>query len=731
MADPRGKIDGLEHKINNQIFGTDTSDNFENDTKEISNSINKIIDQNKSYTTPNMMDFLNASEFNNDANMSGEKPKKKFDKGQLEKVLSKENLSQLMGFEKERISRYSDYSIIYSYIPQLAECINVYRDSIMSPDDLTKDSLNIRYKSDKVKDELSNDVIKNTNFLVKKYKLNKRAKNIIRKALTLGDYFVAVLRYDEEFNKMLLTEDNKDLFNSNNEEQQNSRFIMKEDIDDKDLKMLFETNLNEKSEYNYNQIKSEISSVINNNIDYEDDPRKSLLNLSADGLSQLNKKKNKENDEDEFTHFGIKGSIIRMLSPENVIKLEVDGINFGYIHIEKTDEIATQGSGTTAISDFFNSRVDIEQSNHKDREEIIANVFIKGISKKIDNEFIKDNKEFKDYIYALLKEKYITEKKVKITYLAPDEVVHFMTDSDELYGQSKLARSLFFAKLYLATLITELMQKISRGRDKRLVYVETGLDADIEGAIQGVVKDIKSKEIQTDILKSVSTILNSIGVFDDYYIPLIDGEKPLDFDTLSGMDVDADSDFLQFLLKSAVNGTGVPANYIDASQDVDFARSLVMQNSTFVRTIVSDQASFSESFSELIRILYRNEYHLNDNRKDKDNGKKKKDSQDYIDVNDIEVLFPPPISLNLTNINDQISNASQTVDFITSSYIDETDADTSKKTSFKKKIVRQMIPNIDWDLMDRLYEDALMDSTENALKTNNSEGDGGDLGGGF
>ncbi|PTU25706.1 hypothetical protein DA469_22360 [Bacillus subtilis] len=84
-----------------------------------------------------------------------------------------------------------------------------------------------------------------------------------------------------------------------------------------------------------------------------------------------------------------------------------------------------------------------------------------------------------------------------------------------------------------------------------------------------------------------------------------------------------------------------------------------------------------------------------------------------------------------TNINDQISNASQTVDFITSSYIDETDADTSKKTSFKKKIVRQMIPNIDWDLMDRLYEDALMDSTENALKTNNSEGDGGDLGGGF
>ncbi|PTU25835.1 hypothetical protein DA469_21700 [Bacillus subtilis] len=300
MADPRGKIDGLEHKINNQIFGTDTSDNFENDTKEISNSINKIIDQNKSYTTPNMMDFLNASEFNNDANMSGEKPKKKFDKGQLEKVLSKENLSQLMGFEKERISRYSDYSIIYSYIPQLAECINVYRDSIMSPDDLTKDSLNIRYKSDKVKDELSNDVIKNTNFLVKKYKLNKRAKNIIRKTLTLGDYFVAVLKYDEEFNKMLLTEDNKDLFNSNNEEPQNSRFIMKEDIDDKDLKMLFETNLNEKSEYNYNQIKSEISSVINKNIDYEDDPRKALLNLSADGLSQLNKKKNKENDEDEL-----------------------------------------------------------------------------------------------------------------------------------------------------------------------------------------------------------------------------------------------------------------------------------------------------------------------------------------------------------------------------------------------------------------------------------------------
>jgi hypothetical protein len=737
-----GAINKAENEINSELYGIDKSENQADDLKSIDAALNNINVGHSKFTGGNIMEYLNKMEFNkgNGDFAQTARTNKKVDKTDIESMLSKDNLAQLMDFEKDRFSRYDDYNLIYSYIPELAECINVIRDSIMSPDDLTKNSLNVYYKNRLSKADVSNDVLNNLTKLVEKYDLNTKSKNIVRKTLTMGDYFVAVLKYDEEFNKMLLTE--------SVEEEKKVDFLLESQAIDEDspefqelARVIMEGTDGDKPEKTklYSNLKSDIAKMLNDNIQYEDDPRSVLIASSQKDFDKLNRTKSKrgKDDDEEYVNFGIKGSIVRMMDPQNIIKLEADGISFGYIYIEKKHDVTAESTSNSAITDFFNSRVDIERSRFKDREDVIAGLFMKGISKKIDNDLIKDNKEFKDYIYTLLKDRYITEKSVKITYLMPDEVVHFMTDSDEIYGQSKLSRSLFFAKLYLATLITELMQKISRGRDKRLIYVETGLDDDIEGAIQGVVKDIKSKEIQTDVLKSITTILNRIGAFDDYYIPLVDGEKPLDFDTLQGMDVEADNEFLQYLLKSSIHGTGVPVNYIDATQEVDFARTLSMQNSTFVRTIVSDQQSFSTAFTKMIRLLYRNEYMDPDKKGEdaeksdkKEKSESRKDSDILnLDLDDIRVSFPPPISLNLNNVNDQINNSSQTIDFIVSTYISDDEMDPKKKLSMRKAAARKFIPTIDWDEMDSLYEDAMMDATGENLKQSNGENDGTDGGG--
>jgi hypothetical protein len=741
VAEPTKKIDKIEQDIANELFGVDKKDDFNSDIKGIEDSLNKINKGYKKFTGGNLIEFLSKMEFNNNNNAltvnSGKN--KKLDKGQIEKVLSKENISQLIDFEKDRIGRYNDYNLIYSYIPELASCVNVFRDCILSPDDLTKSSLTPFYGST-VNSETNKDIIRNITKLIEKYDLNIKGNNIIRKSLTLGDYFVAVLRYDDEFNKMLLNEQDNELFGKEKEEQYT---LLESAVEiDSDVEYIAEILSEAKDAPDktdiYANIQKDVAKMLNSNVNFDDDPRSVLVKAKPKDFAKLNRNRQKrDKEENEFTNFGFKGSIVRMLEPENVIKLEVDGINFGYIYIEKSEEVMAQAK-RNAINDFFDSRVDIERSKIKDREEVITNVFVKGISKKIDNELIKDNKEFKDHIYTLLKQKYLTDKSIKITYLTPDEVVPFIVDKDGLYGHSILSRSLFFAKLYLATLITELMQKVSRGRDKRLIYVETGLDDDIEGVIQGVVKDIKSKEIQTDVLKSITTILNDIGVFDDYYIPLVDGEKPLDFDTLQGMDVDADNPFLQFLLKSAITGTGIPVNYIDASQDVEFSRNLAMQNSTFVRAIVSHQTMYSKSFSELIRILYRNEYMVDENRNGvddrKEEGNKKVTDTQNVNLEDIEIRFPVPITLNLTNVNDQINNSSQTIDFIISNYIDDNDSDSLKKTNFRKKVARELLPTtIDWDKMDKLFEESQMDSAEAKINSSGGSDDGmggDDMGGG-
>ena len=55
------------------------------------------------------------------------------------------------------------------------------------------------------------------------------------------------------------------------------------------------------------------------------------------------------------------------------------------------------------------------------------------------------------------------------------------------------------------------------------------------GTIQGFIKDIKSKELTSGHLKNITTILNSVGAFEDYYIPVFDGEKNIEFDTIQGI----------------------------------------------------------------------------------------------------------------------------------------------------------------------------------------------------
>ena len=119
-----------------------------------------------------------------------------------------------------------------------------------------------------------------------------------------------------------------------------------------------------------------------------------------------------------------------------------------------------------------------------------------------------------------------------MTFIEPQYIFHLKLDSTDLYGVSKISKAVFFCKIYLSNLLTDLMQKIIRGRDKRAFYIETGLDDDMEGSVQGFIRDIKSKELSSGHLKNITTILNSVGEFQDYFIPVIDGQRSVEIDVL-------------------------------------------------------------------------------------------------------------------------------------------------------------------------------------------------------
>lgn len=777
MAEKKNFLDRLRKIDNNlekEIYDTDA--NFNSKEKKIDELLKDLGNINQKYTKSsgkNLLEFLTTVEMNPKGEFSPRTKGNIKTKENIENKLKEAMSSIYFEDEKQRFSRYEDYRLIDAYISQLAKVLDLFRDCIMSPDDITKKSLNYYFSdillsggnsNSEDKETAINTIRKNIEYLDREYNISRDCKENIREALKLGDLFTIILDIREATGELLKEDDILPHHSSNDEEKILTESmididsglleIFKEDIKNKpDIKS--DKKELAKLDKDFEKAKKDIIDSINKNVKFYRDPK----NL----LSEINQIENENNTtlRDPAKGLNIVGSIVKVPSPENMIKIEIDGHCFGYIYIERSlmgnsgvtttvggsaqtiSNVSTMISNTTT-NDVFNARYDFIRAGgaggkeSKTKYDILSDIFVKGISKKIDKKFINKNQDFKRVIYDLLREDYILNKQINITFLEPDQVFHFKLNSNDVYGVSLLAKSLFSAKLYLATLITNLMQKVSRGRDKRAFYIDTGIDDDIEGVVQGFIRDIKSKEITSDSLKSITTILNSIGAFEDYFIPTIDGNKPIEIDTVSGMDVDVDNDFLDNLLKNAVSGTGVPNNYIDASEDVEFARSLAMQNQTFVRNIIGLQNDFGDYYTSIIRRLYYNEF-IKYNNSSNDTAKRKKKSKEIknlsnINIDDLYVKFPSPIYLSLGNLNDQISNASSTLDFITTLYFPDNMEDQTleqKRNEFKKKACKEyFLSTMEWSIFDKVYDEIITNSAEDNIKKSLENNDStGDIGG--
>lgn len=760
------KIDKLEDNITDKLNRNTKDDDLSELERKISSF--KPHFKNLGSNNNNVVEFLTKIMF--DKNSNAQLHYNNVDKNKtIQDLLSKEQWDKVFGIERERLNRYGEYELIYSYIPELSACIDSFRDAIISPDSLTDDSIPISLPEYAVSKEASVLFENNMKFLEKKYKLRALQKQVIGDTLKLGDQFKAVLRYEDEFQKLLLKENDKvmlppefldpSLAHTTKPEVLNESFYTQPIFDELRETILNESTNDKNQNMNdyYDKVVGDVKHLLN-----------SVKVKNSKEYAQENKSIGAHSSRIDFSKLELKGCMIKDLNPKYTVKLEIDGINLGYLYAEKQkNKGATERD--TLMKDFFSSRTNITQDvNGKTKEELLFNIVSKGIAKKVDLDFIEDNKEYKDLIYLLLKNEELIRGEVEFVYFSPDEVIHFAVDKEGVYGTSRLAKSLFFAKLYIPSILNEFMQKLTRGRDKRVVYVDVGVDEAVEESIQEVVRDIKSKEIQTDSLQSLTTILKTVGNFEDYYIPQWDGEQSITFDTIQGMDVQSDRDWNEFLLKSVIKGTGFPANYIDSSNDVDFARTVIMQNQLLVRKVVSDQESLSEPMTELIRKVYQYEYETI-NKDQMDNNKDDKvtletevsnatnnisNMEDQLEehnineeiINNLEVIYNPPVALNLNNVNDQISSATQTLDFVMSSYFDDqedSDEIKIKKLKFKRKAVEVLVPSIDFDKFDELFEAAGIETKEEillqkTLKKNDDDdydefgdyGGGDDFGGG-
>ena len=791
MPTPRKSIKTASQSLEKDIFGLENGD-IKQDVRsnQVDNKINSIKTNitrgNSSEQVLSVMtDVINGNRRSNKRLSSAE------NLSRMEK--SRELINEVFRTQTdvtedtERTARYTDYRLIDKYIPEITDSLDVLRDSIMSPDDISKKSVLYSYIG-----ELSTAdrelFESNMRKLFEKYDFETFISDKIRSTLLLGDGFTIVDKLSSTFTRYLNEGDGGD------EELKDDGNVLSESADifaspkfrDR-IKAYYEKakSLNEASfvtkgsdgkkyqvtsDMYVKNTEEEILKMINKNVKYIEDPMKALSDFTKYTGSTVSDKYT-----DKITkELNINGVYFKDLNPDDVIKLEIDHICIGYIVINRTRGAADTiggfgGSGinsnysmlgaiTSALNpDMGNANNNLQfnqasmstdaftgnQNVLKDGNTALAyntivDMLVKGISEKIDNKYIEKNEAFRDLLFGLVRMDYIISKEIDITFLEASQLDHVKIDSTMTYGVSRIASSMFPAKLYLALLLTNLMLKINQGRDRRVFYVDTDLDDDFEGNIEQIIKDVKSSEIPTSSFgstTSVSTVLNTVGSLENYYIPTIDGNRPFDIDVISGMQVDINDELMEKLLKSAIIGTGVPYNYIDATNEIDFARSLSMQNQGFVKKVVNYQQVFSRFFTKIIRKMYKYEFGIDDIDETKNNklkeikiknkkrGKKSKKDDDVdshssmIDIEKIEIVFPEPVLLNVTTNNEQIEATNTTIEYITEMYVDANDENADDiKRRFKKELARSVyMKNLDWEAIDKAYDKMQEDSIEEKL----------------
>ena len=655
------------------------------------------------------------------------------------------DIGALLTADQSRLRDYSNYEVIFNHIPECAQALEVFKDNIMSPDDFTKLIFDIEY-DDETDMAAKKKIERDLEIIRDKYDVETYSDKIIEGSLLKGDAFVSVLSLENELGEILSDDISKG--KTLNEEMLNilDPSCVDNVVDSSDIHSTLELSEAVANLYGYggDAIKSSedtdifLANLINENIKIGSKKELLIERSLAEAATKENmytgidigtktEKKSKKTKVDVKPLF-VNGSVIRMLDPEKVVKLEVDNICYGYFYaMEAVNNVANNtylgvssgrsvtGSlsvaqnntitGTTSASYSPNSLAAHEYNVDEQKLRLISTVFVNNIAKKVDKDFIRHNKDFKEFVYGLMRQDYITKKGIKLFYFTPGEVIHFKVPA--VYR-----KIVFFAKLYLSMLSNDVLIKLGRAHDKRAFYINVGIDEDYEQAVSKVIADIKTKEYSMANIGDFNTILNlNPGRWDDYFIPTINGERPVEIDTLAGMDTDMNSDFMEYLKNSMLNGIGVPRALIDAMNDLDFARTLSSQNANFVRSVIRYQKLLTDPFSRMFRRLYENEYKFSNN--------KENDSMKLIDINAIKVRFPSPATLNMNNISEQIQAVSGNAEFIAQQLIPQK-ADGSNddiRMKLQAKIVQDLLPGIDWEKYEAFKNDINIDGTEETILT--------------
>lgn len=739
------KLDLLDQKMNSlykdiYISRPDNKDNLNTIVDKLDTSIDRL--QKSNIDVSGMSELIRRVDTENMPNT------KKYMES-VQSLFENENLINSL-FMQDTVRRFimaqnGQYDLICRYLPRLLDAIEIKRDLVLSSDNFSKNFINPKSVKSNKKDV--ERFTANTKRLEKEYDFSNFIIKTYDNVSKYGEDFIYIVPYEVAF-KRLLKKANMRASNpklgqysffesAGGQKNLNKKTILNEGYGkSKEFESFLETtkDLGAETEFykgftggqitlHYNE-----SGMLNEKINeaivvnklqlkylkesaafaYDSDVsihEKTLqqdfekLKQDNDGLSAsvsdglitpdiLNK--DPEKIDKNFT-----GAVLERIKRENIVPVYIGKKCVGYYYLEFAEDMSACGycGGVHSQMPGISSGINYGARMSEDQQELAIRFISAKISRNIDAKFINANKDLKEEIYSILRynEHFDVSRSadIGVTFIPAEDIIHCYSvlDEDTHRGISDLERAVIPAMLYILLYLTDIIGKITRSTDKRVYYVKQNVEANIARTMMNVVAQIKKGNMGVRQLESMNNILNIVGKYNDYLIPVgPSGDQPIQFDILQGQDINTPTDMMEKMEEAAIN-TIMPMELVNATFNQDFATSYSYSNSRIVRSVFTRQGQTQRWISPIFTKVYNYEF-----------------NESYYNI---EVILPPPVYLVMNSSQQLIDNISQMADKIIESEMSSEEDDV--KQEFKKVYLRNYLSTyIDYDNIERMLDIAKM-----------------------
>ena len=482
-----------------------------------------------------------------------------------------------------------------------------------------------------------------------------------------------------------------------------------------------------------------------NRIDETDD------DLAKPDNKKKSKKDKKINADEDF----LDDVLILDFEPENVIPIIVNGVHVDYYILEEEaynagfernrktafsfmdivkslgvandDAITGQGMGnvtdpalaglpvfgqqinTMSISSSFSMAAQADDAIK--RNEILRDVVLRTIGTKLKDKDLIENKVFRDCIMNLLRQGYILRKKVQFTNIPAGNMIYFAHNlSNNGLPKSIYCDTLFYCYIYISSLISSLMIKLSKSSYKDKVTFEVARDGNFALAAHMIDNGLSTRTTHGfNTFESIFTVLKNSVAHDRIIIPSVNGEDFIKYEQLDKMnDIDIDDEFTEKILYKILQQTDYPASSLNKLSEDEYSRSIVAQQIMYLNSLKEMQDVFGGQVSKLLKLCVKyTKFSDAIDKKIKDN------------IDDIDFSFSIPNSLYLTNSAESFDTVERYAETITKIYFSYRMDEESWKTTvdaFKLEVIKSKANNIAWIDYDELYEKILSERPKMELE---------------